>query len=374
MTQEEINALDYYYFMQIKNAFETNGMTFLKTICSAFPVKETWEEYTNKKSCFQEALERCIQSTITNNFDWEICGTPVGADSVFVTPKAIIHIDAKCVLNTDNDAKNNCLSVGPNQSSYSSEVMVSINNKEFKTNLPAIYHHEIYGDLVCLTYFIKVCYDKSFDSTFCSTLTISLNSFPNGMLSNIYGNGFLKIGKINDAEIIEVLTHTEFLRYKKKSNDEGKATFDACYDYYRLPTKYLPIEVQEDDEAKENLEELYVERLIRTKGDNSKNVNGKKFEIIDYVILDDEAMEFIENNYAPDDRDTILALYEEVVNSHILKSGLKSQDKTKLKSAYKRLNLNTYAKSIRIDFDKVSADVEEDSCFNWKHSQVIELK
>lgn len=102
MNKEEINRLDQYYFEKIKKAFEENGMTFIKTICSAFPISDTWENYENKKSCFQEALERCIQSTITNNFDWEICGTPIGADSVFVTPKAIIHIDAKCVLNSDN--------------------------------------------------------------------------------------------------------------------------------------------------------------------------------------------------------------------------------------------------------------------------------
>ena len=82
----------------------------------------------------------------------------MGADSVFVTPKAIIHIDAKCVLNSDNDAKNNCLSVGPNQTSYSDINVITKNDKEFQSNFPSVYGHEVYGDLVCLTYFIKVCY------------------------------------------------------------------------------------------------------------------------------------------------------------------------------------------------------------------------
>lgn len=60
MNQEEIERLDKYYFEKIKKAFEENGMTSIKTICSAFPISDTWENYGNKKSCFQEALERCI--------------------------------------------------------------------------------------------------------------------------------------------------------------------------------------------------------------------------------------------------------------------------------------------------------------------------
>ena len=52
MNQEEINRLDKYYFEKIKKAFEENGMTFIKTICSAFPISDTWENYGNKKSCF----------------------------------------------------------------------------------------------------------------------------------------------------------------------------------------------------------------------------------------------------------------------------------------------------------------------------------
>ena len=48
MTPEEINQIERYYFEKIKAAFEGNGMTFLKTICSAFPIKDTWENYENK--------------------------------------------------------------------------------------------------------------------------------------------------------------------------------------------------------------------------------------------------------------------------------------------------------------------------------------
>ena len=374
MTKEDINHLEQYYFKKIKKAFEENGMTFIKTICSSFPISETWESYGNKKSCFQEALERCIQSTITNNFDWEICGTPMGADSVFVTPKAIIHIDAKCVLNSDNDAKKNCLSVGPNQTSYSSINIVSKNGKEFNTNLPAIYTHKIYGELVCLTYFIKVCYDRVFDENFCKNLSITLNSFPNGMLSEVYGSDFLKIGKTNSAKLEYVLQDSEYRSHMKKCDGAGKTAFRTCYKRYADDTYYIREDVRNDKEELENLEEIYVEKLIRPVGTRGKKVNGKKFAIKDYYILDSSLVSFIEANYEEDDKDEIISYYDLHPGTvYLLNPEMKSEDKKKLQSAYKRIKLNTYANSIRIDFDKVTDGIEEGSEFLWDHTQEIDL-
>ncbi len=364
-----INELEKYYFEKIKDAIASNGMTFLKTICSAFPIKDTWEDYTQKKSCFQEALERCIQSTITNNFDWEICGTPVGADSVFITPRAVIHIDAKCVLNSDNDAKNNSLSVGPNQTSYSTEVPIQKNDKEFSSNLPTIYHHEIYGELVCLTYFIKVCYDKKFDSSFSKNLTVTLNCFPNGKLATVYNCDFLNIGKNNSAELLPVLTHTDFLRYRKKGDESVLESFNTFYNYYRDPVYYLNQE--QCEECGDEITSLYIEELIRDRSDKSKKVNGKKFKLSDYTILDEISLEFLENNYPSEIKDSILSYYELLSNVHILRNDMSAEDKKKLEGAYKKIKLNIYASSIRINFDKVDENCDDE--FKWNRSQPIQL-
>lgn len=373
MTPEEINRIERYYFEKIKAAFEENGMTFLKTICSAFPIKDTWESYENKKSCFQEALERCIQSTITNNFDWEICGTPVGADSVFVTPKAIIHIDAKCVLNSDNDAKSNCLSVGPNQTSYSDINVITKNDKEFNSNLPSVYGHEVYGDLVCLTYFIKVCYDRKFDESFSKSLRLSLNCFPNGSLANIYGTDFLKIGKNNSARLEYILPRNEYLKYYKKCDAAGKNAFKLCYKIYKGNVFYISENVRDDKDSLKELESLFVDLLIRQAGDRSKKVNGKKFSIKDYWVLDEVAMQFINANYSEESQEKILEFYDEYSDVALIDLNTKSADKTKLKAAYKSIKLNTYANSIRIDFDKVTENIDENSEYNWEHSQEIML-
>ena len=373
MTPEEINQIERYYFEKIKAAFEGNGMTFLKTICSAFPIKDTWENYENKKSCFQEALERCIQSTITNNFDWEICGTPVGADSVFVTPKAIIHIDAKCVLNSDNDAKSNCLSVGPNQTSYSDINVITKNDKEFQSNLPSVYMHEVYGELVCLTYFIKVCYDRKFDESFSKSLRLSLNCFPNGSLANIYGTDFLKIGKNNSARLEYVLQRNEYSRYYKRCDEAGKNAFKSCYKIYKNKVFYISENVRDDKDSLKELERLFVDLLIRQAGDRSKKVNGKKFSIKDYWVLNETEIQFINANYSEENQERILGFYDEYRDVALIDLNTKAADKTKLKTAYKSIKLNTYANSIRIDFDKVIDSVEESSEYYWRHSQEIML-
>ena len=373
MTPEEINSIEKYYFEKIKDAFERNGMTFLKTISSAFPIKDTWENYENKKSCFQEALERCIQSTITNNFDWEICGTPVGADSVFVTPKAIIHIDAKCVLNSDNDAKSNCLSVGPNQTSYSDIIVITKNDKEFKPNLPSIYTHKTYGDLICLTYFIKVCYDKKFDDSFSKTLRLSLNCFPNGQLAEVYGTDFLKIGKSNSARLEYVLSEGVYLKHIRKCDNDGKDAFRKCYFHFKGTVYYISENVRDDKDALKELKEVFTDSLIRKAGDRSKKVNGKKFVMSDYWILDELKVKYISENYPEKSQEKIFEYYDEYSNVALMNLNTKAEDKTKLKAAYKSIKLNTYANSIRIDFDKVMDALDENSEYNWKHSQEIML-
>lgn len=91
-------------------------------------------------------------------------------------------------------------------------------------------------------------------------------------------------------------------------------------------------------------------------------------------MLDTELVNFIDANYEEDDKDEILAYYDLYTGVfYLLSPEIKSEDKKKLQSAYKRIKLNTYAESIRIDFDKVTDDIDENSVFFWDHSQEIEL-
>ena len=278
------------------------------------------------------------------------------------------------MLNSDNDAKSNWLSVGPNQTSYSTENTIVKNDKEFKSNLPTIYSHKIYGELACLTYFIKVCYDKTFDENFCKNLSITLNSFPNGKLAEIYGSNHLKIGKNNSAKLNYVLNNSEYLSHMRKSNQDGKDAFKKCYKKYNSGTYYLKENIIEDKNEMDNLKELYVQHLIRPKGCRNKKVNGKKYTIKDYYILDSNLIDFIMKNYKVDVAEEIISYYDVWDNQmYFLKPNLKSPDKKNLEKAYKYLKLNTYSSSIRLDFDKLTDNIDKNSEFNWKHSEKIKL-
>lgn len=236
-----------------------------------------------------------------------------------------------------------------------------------------MYSHKIYGDLVCLTYFIKVCYDRTFDEHFREKLSITLNSFPNGMLAEVYGTDFLKIGKNNSAKLEYVLQESAYLSSIRKSDNDGKSAFKTCYKRYKEDTYYLKEDVIENKDEIESLTELYVEKYIRSTGTRGKKINEKKFDIKDYVILDTELVDFIEKNYDESDKDDILTYYDLFSGAYLLNARLKSEDKKKLQSAYKRIKLNTYADSIRIDFDRVVEGVDSDSEFFWDHSQSISL-
>ena len=160
----------------------------------------------------------------------------------------------------------------------------------------------------------------------------------------------------------------------KKCDDAGKTAFRTYYKRYTTDTYYLKEEYRKDKDELENLSNVYVEKLKRPAGIRGKKVNGKKFAIKDYYVLDTELVNFVEGNYEEEDKDEILAYYDLYTGVHYLLSPeMKSEDKKKLQSAYKRIKLNTYAESIRIDFDKVIDDIDEESVFYWNHSQEIEL-
>ena len=93
----------------------------------------------------------------------------------------------------------------------------------------------------------------------------------------------------------------------------------------------------------------------------------------DYWILDEAEIEFINENYTEESQEKILEFYDEYNNVALIDLNTKAEDKSKLKAAYKSIKLNTYANSIRIDFDKVTDSVDDESKYNWKHSQEVML-
>jgi hypothetical protein len=208
MTAEEVNILEKRYFDFLINLFEVKGTTFTKNLLSQYAIRDTWNNYNGDMSFIQRGLESVIQGLIFETVDWEVCSTPEGSDSVFQTSRAMIHIDAKAYKYSDNDAINNKINLGPNQTSCFTQVPLNYEGKPFKSNLPTFYSHRTFGNIPCLTYFLKLIYNLDDELETFRNFKLIICSLPNGLLNDHLGTNHFQAGK----------TQTEFIRTSIRIN------------------------------------------------------------------------------------------------------------------------------------------------------------
>ena len=279
MNNSEINKLDKIYFNKIKEIIESNGTTFFKNLTSHFDIEESWNNYSGKMSYIQEGVERVVQSIISDNVDWDICSTPVGADSVFMTPKAIIHIDSKALLYSDGDAIENKVTLSKNQTSYMTQQEYIYGDSSFKSNLPCFYDHRLYGRVVCLTYFVKVIYDLREGLDSFRNFKVILCSIPNGELSNIYEYDFVQAGRSIIRVIQQQLSLEQFNNIFESCNDEEIKILNNSYSRLEIDGEViyqLNETISKDD--KKDLQKLYNKKDI-FKERLSIRVNFSRFEV-----------------------------------------------------------------------------------------------
>ena len=194
-TLQEINSLERRYFDFLAALFEKKGTTFTKNLLSQYAIRDTWSDYSGDMAFIQRGLESVIQSVIYESVDWEICSTPMGADSIFQTARAMIHIDAKAYKSTDGDAIGNKLTLGPNQTSCFTESPLVYSGIPFYSNLPVTYAHKVYGRIPCLTFFLKLIYDLDNELDSFRKFQLYLYSLPNGLLNEILGTDYFQAGR-----------------------------------------------------------------------------------------------------------------------------------------------------------------------------------
>ena len=143
-----------------------------------------------KNNVIDTAVENIVEGVISRSLDWNTCSMPIKSDSCYECGDAIIHIDAKTIKITDEDARKNKLNVEKAQTTYDSSNERMVSNKKWKTNLNFYEKHGYYGIIPNLTYFIKVIYssDNLVES-------ISLISIPHGQLYEIFTDNILNAGK-----------------------------------------------------------------------------------------------------------------------------------------------------------------------------------
>lgn len=188
MQQKEIEELEKSYFNKIKDILIKNIGELEDGFNSKEKIKRDYSNLGYKENDVEKGAERVLQSIISKNTNWGVNSAPISSDLLFETEDAIVNIDAKTYK--EKHQEKNKINVGANQISYGQHLpMISkrTNTKyTWKAALRTIYHHQVYGEIPCLTFFVKFIYD---DSTKLLKKAELIN-VPNGELQNIYGNIF----------------------------------------------------------------------------------------------------------------------------------------------------------------------------------------
>ena len=129
-----IEKLEYHYFNEIDFILEQDLDKMLKGLKSKNKIKKDWEKIfsrdkKNQASDFSRGAER-IYFWLFNQFGIPN-STPIGADLMFETYNAFVHIDIKTCRQSNTSDYRNKVPVGENQTSYK--------NEEYNCNLPAFY-------------------------------------------------------------------------------------------------------------------------------------------------------------------------------------------------------------------------------------------
>jgi len=211
-TQQDIEGLEKKYFEKIKTILINHKTALIKGFNSKDAIKRDYANLGYKENDVEKGAERVLQSLLSKQTNWDVNSAPISSDLLFETNDAMINIDAKTYK--ERHQEKNKINVGANQISYGQHVrMVSRPRKRgasstrytWKSALRTIYHHQILGEIPCLTFFVKFIYD---DVTKLLK-KIELISVPNGELENIYRNIFsrgkskIKSGKpIRDIRVV----------------------------------------------------------------------------------------------------------------------------------------------------------------------------
>lgn len=191
----EIERKEYHYFNQLIFTLKQDLSKMVDALNSKDKIKDDWINIfkrTDKKrqnSDFARGAER-VYFWLLNQFGTPN-SAPIGADLMFETYDAFIHIDIKTAkINNPSDYKGK-VPVSENQSSFLSD--------KFKGNLPFFYHVKQNNEIikkVCLTYVLNIIYDDKSENF--KILSIILICLPNGALKNVYKDRVVEAGKIKD--------------------------------------------------------------------------------------------------------------------------------------------------------------------------------
>lgn len=189
LTDNQLIELEKKYFNIIYDLLSKNIGQIITQIYSQKSITGAARNYTN--NVIESAVENIIEGLISKQLNWNICSMPVSADSCFECGDSIVHIDAKTIIDSDNDNINNKVNVEASQTTYSKDTTLNVSGKPWEPKLNQYESHGMFGVIPNLTYIIKIIYSSEN-----LVEKIKLISLPHGQLKMLFQNEYiLQAGK-----------------------------------------------------------------------------------------------------------------------------------------------------------------------------------
>ena len=151
---------------------------------------------TAKSNPIESKAENTIENIISNQLNWDVCSLPVSSDSCYSCGDAIVHIDVKTTLSTDDDAPSNKnrLNIEASQTSYCFGKIYNVSTPysgvgkkpqpaKWTPKLKFYENHEYFGEVPNITYFVRIIYSANN-----LIEELYLLSVPNGQLCSRFNN------------------------------------------------------------------------------------------------------------------------------------------------------------------------------------------
>ena len=165
-----------------------------------------------KTNPIDSKAENTIENIIANQLHWDVCSLPVSSDSCYSCGDAIVHIDVKTTLDTDDDSptKLNRMNIEAAQTSYVEGQVLAVQTPysgrgkipqpaNWTPKLKMYEQHTDFGQVPNITYFVRIIYSATN-----LVEELSLICVPNGQLCNIFGNAnILQGGKVKTTNKLD---------------------------------------------------------------------------------------------------------------------------------------------------------------------------
>ena len=215
LSQIEIEGIELVHFERIRYHFLDNLGDILKGLHSRLEIKNDWyQNFISTKSNVASDLEMGAERIFHYIFSQGMKhpnSSPIGADLMYETFDAFIHIDIKTISDSNWSDYKGKIAVQPNQTSY------PLTKYELSPNLPTFYSktfkkgEDTYYKPT-LTYFIYILHKHASEEIY----SILLVCMPNGELYEVYGDKILHAGKTKNSVRYAFKEEPRFLLLSEK--------------------------------------------------------------------------------------------------------------------------------------------------------------